>query len=177
MKMLAFLVIGVFLLYFVSANMPISLNTEQVVDKLLAKLSKGLSEKYAMIPVEVGASMPDNKVHYLTLGFSKDKNVTQDEARIMLFQLADEYLKIINQTEELKSSMANYPFDHRNVDISIYFQNKSHLTSQHPFLCVAGFSEGKLSYCTCDDKENVYRYKTCSYENYEEALKKIREAN
>lgn len=89
------------------------------VNDFVAKKSK---EGYYLIGN--GGEMMGN-IQRICLDFDLHQHADIVEARKRIIGLAEEFLTIINQDEALRPYLCNYPFDYRNVGISIMFKDKN----------------------------------------------------
>jgi hypothetical protein len=63
----------------------------------------------------------DGKIHIVTTGYLANMNIPIDEARVLLYSVADGLLERLNSLSHLKSCYANYPLNHGNLEFSISF--------------------------------------------------------
>ena len=120
--------------------------------------------------VGTGGAMMDN-IEMLAVSFEYDQEVTQEQARQLLIVAAEEYLRAINQNEEIRPYLDQYPFTAKNVKICIYFHKPDR----------SQVNEGKIWAIDAMNAEVIYRIVNSEgkligetiTETYEEALKII----
>ena len=106
----------------------------------------------------------------LALSFDYRQPTTIENGRKLLIAAVQEFVQSVNAEEQIRPYLQNYPFEAKNVQISIFLQNPdgSKLSSG---LHVISAYEGILNY-NIDDPEGPL-FKTLLEETYEEALQKL----
>ena len=91
------------------------------------------------------------------------------QARKLLLECVNEYVAEINKHEEFKKYAHPFPFDFKNVSISILFTDKTTgMFYSPPRIATADALEGEFSYGTAPDPEGLLE--TVGEETYTEAL-------
>ncbi|NGX36948.1 MAG: hypothetical protein K1000chlam2_00094 [Chlamydiae bacterium] len=143
------------------------LTVHQIMDDTIEILQK----KYNIHPCGIGMN---GKFEYLEISFEVRRPLEKDEAREMLFDCADEFLKKINSNEKIRPYLKNYPFDLKNVGIVFFIKNIDRRDLFDPNISVSLTHHSGVVYFT-NDPENTFRYKKTYKETHEEALKLVNE--
>ncbi|MFA6118869.1 MAG: hypothetical protein WC688_03025 [Parachlamydiales bacterium] len=137
-------------------------NIEQ---KLLLKTTNQL-EKEKQVKFSGFGGSSDNGLTMLSLSFETDKDYDIQTGRELIVYCAEEFLKNINSDEKIRPYLKNYPFVSKNIEVSVYPQNKNNLTDK---LEIISFSHGNIRYYIRDENKKLI---IIHAETYEEALKK-----
>ena len=87
---------------------------QKLVNKLRKKVSVDLQRKYGLIPFGTGGQMM-NKVEKLMLIFNFPTPLTENQARVLAVNAAEDFIQAINEEETLRQYLSNYPFGPKNV--------------------------------------------------------------
>ena len=147
---------------------------EKISDKITARTAKKLSKKYQLDPVGSGGSMMHD-VEMLALSFNCYRPLSIDESRELVINCVNEYLKSVNENEEIRPYLHNYPFTEQNIQVIIFFFGDKNFQKISPGK-VNGVSAVKeqVRYYT-DSIEDEYKLETLHQETYEEALRIVKE--
>ncbi len=146
---------------------------DQVVNKVLNSVAKTLSRRHGMSCVGSGGAMM-YQVEYLDLTFSMNRPLDKDEARNIIIDAVDEFLKAVNNDIKLRKFLEVYPYGPKNISVGIMLRNYDGTKLFHPQLGTVGFVNGNVLYLT-DDKENSWKYKEEIEESYDEAKRILEE--
>jgi hypothetical protein len=108
-----------------------------------------------------------------TLEFEIAGPFTKSELRIKLIESIEQLLVLINSNEKLRPFLKNHSYSPNEIIIGISIVDKNKKTIYYPNIFSASFDQGKLHFHTLD-KNNEYEYKTTEIEDYEAALKIVR---
>ena|ERR1700733_1502931 len=144
-----------------------------ISDNITADLAEKLSKRYDMRVVGVRGGLADC-VNILGLSFQIQGPLTKDELRKILVDCVEEFLFSINSNEKLRPSLRNYPFTAEGISIELFVIDRQGRTIYDPEIGVAVAKDGKLGYKTTD-RNDTLKYKSRSIEDYEAALKIVRE--
>jgi len=141
-------------------------------DKLLYRFinseGKRLGKKYNMIQCCNGLAGMD-KVERIAISFNRyGIPLTEEEARILIIDCVEDFLKAINKDEKLKVFLRDYPFTAKNIDMAIYNFDKDNKGDLYPSIAVVSNYEGKIGYFT--NIKSKLSYHTKKYESFEEAV-------
>lgn len=108
------------------------------------------------------------ELEQISLSYSCNKQVDVDQARELGMSFVDELVRITNNCRGIRPYLQVFPFDYKNVVVSIRFQ-KSPEGGVDSLLIGAG----RVIYITCDDHTGESR--SFYEEPYEEAKRHINE--
>jgi hypothetical protein len=132
------------------------------------KVGKKLAEKHKMAVVAITDGMMDC-VYLVGINFQMYRPMDRDEVRYRLVDCVEELLKAINEDEEIRPFLKNYPFTTNNIKIAIFMSDPDGRRLYDPNIDVASISSSdKIYYYT--KAPNVPMYKNEYEESYEEAL-------
>ena len=101
-------------------------------------------------------------------GFQYFNEITIEEARKLLMDTVNLYLKSINENEGIRPFMDNYPFGPENIEIRIFIYNPNDPKPRADKLRVIKIVDGILKYMIGDEhRTTIYK------ESYQEALSKL----
>lgn len=135
---------------------------ERLVTEIESKTAKQLKQKLGLIPFGYGGQMMD-QIQILMLSFQYKHPVTLEEGRRLLVQALIEYLREINSNEKIRKYLKNYPFQPRNIEISIYLRKPDGSSVDQGDFEIIISREGKLEFKFTDPNFSTYR-------TYEETL-------
>ena len=144
-------------------------DAEKCVNRFMGKATKSLNKKYNMRICGTKVGMPGGPVRLLGLSFQILHSLTREEARYLLINCSEDFLKMINTDEELRSYLKCSPFNLLNIEIDIFSIDKSGRDVYDPYIRVASLINNELSYCT-KDKDQKFGYKSEYEESYDEAV-------
>ncbi|CDR34241.1 hypothetical protein [Criblamydia sequanensis] len=131
---------------------------------------------YGLKCIGSGGSLMYN-VKKLSMEFQHKGILNKNELRKLLIELTDLFLEEINNNEEIRPYLENYPFTPKNIDITIYIRDSQNQRVFYPNLCVASSLYGKLLFHTNDEANPIAPFYTTEEETYEEALEKLKQYN
>jgi hypothetical protein len=66
----------------------------------------------------------DGKIHIVTTGYLANMNIPIDEARVLLYSVADGLLERLNSLGHLQDCYANYPLNYGNLEFCLSFSSR-----------------------------------------------------
>lgn len=143
---------------------------EKIADDITEKTAQKLKEQKNLYLVGTGGGMM-NDIQMMAMSFHFYQEVDLEEARELVVYAANEYLLDINNNEEIRSYLHEYPFTAKNVEIHIwvYEPDRSRLSPEKIYYISA--INGVLNYYI-RGLEEYSRVAICK-ETYEEALQAI----
>ena len=109
-----------------------------------------------------------------TLEFEIVGPFTKKELRVILIESIEQLLVLINSNEKLRPFLKKHPYSPNEITIEISIVDKNKKTIYYPDIFSASFDRDKLYFHTLD-KKNEYEYKTTEIEEYQTALKIVRD--
>jgi hypothetical protein len=111
------------------------------------------------------------KIQVMHCGFFYYDELDVDQARELLLRAGNLYLTAINENEKIRPLLEIYPFTPKNIEISIFLQNRDGSKFSLEKLCIASIENGMLRYRIGALDPNGYFTVICE-EQYEEAMRK-----
>ena len=167
-------IIKIFLLIFISYSCTFEqpARKEQIADKITAEVIKKIKAETGLSPIGTGGGMM-RQIHHLAISFQGHDHLTIDDARQLLIYCSETYLSALNSNEKVRPYLQNYPFQSKDIEVSIFI----HESKAHPLpagaLSVVGAVKGKLDYVV--NQPQPPHLKTIRKETYQEALKTLAE--
>jgi len=173
-KKIIFVSIGILCSLFLTSlqNKPETGNISEsnaLFSKAIIEMGELVEKKYKFSPIGYGINQPD-KITYMEVSFVTPSALTKSEARTILLEATNEFLKIINNDKELKKYLSNYPFTLKNVGIILSTGTPDEVL--HPEICMASCTKRGVFFYTHDPK-NTMKFKAITSETHEQALSKI----
>lgn len=139
--------------------------------EIIQKTRKSFKEKYDLNLIGIGYSGNESVFSTLRIDFTSTFAFDKHESRELIFKCVDEFLQKINESEELRPFLVQYPFSYENVEMAIFFfANKDFKQSvPYPNICVITLTDGMVRFCT-EDESDPYVYKSVEKESYKESL-------
>lgn len=144
------------------------IQASEVIRKTMIQLKK---EK-ELYPFGTAGCMP-NQIKMLGFSFRYYKPVDINKARELLTYSALLFLNEINETEAIRPYLENYPFNPKNIEITIYLHNPDGSEPALEDLTIVKVLGGNLKYLIKNLENN--RFTTVYQETFEEAVAKLPE--
>lgn len=144
---------------------------DRVSDNFLLQEGKLFAQKYNMQLAAMGGGAKEGKIWLMTLSFHRSgPKLSEKELRQLIVNCITDFLKAINQNEELKPWLAEYPFTPKNLRFSIINYDVNGESIYDPYFEVISWNEKKLCYYAQSSEKEEYGYTIEKYETFEEAL-------
>ena len=137
---------------------------------ITANTAKKLEEQKKLYLIGTGGGMMHD-IRMMAMGFQFFHEVDLKEARELVVYAVREYLSDINNNEEVRPYLRNYPFTAKNVEIQIWIYNPDGSDPSLEKIYYISAINGVLTYYL--DLPKTYSRKAICKETYEEALQKI----
>ena len=144
-----------------------------IVDQITADVAAKLANRYNMRVIGIGGGLAGG-VNRLGLSFQIRGPLSKEQLRAIVVDCVEEFLLPINTNERLRPSLKNYPFTANEIEIKIFIVDKSGRRVHDPEIMIAKEFQGTVEYLTVD-KDAKFGYKSSTEEDYEEALKIVRD--
>jgi hypothetical protein len=149
--------------------------SEQSINHLLGQIANSFEKKYKMKTIATNVSMPEGVVKLLGLDFQIRGPLPKEEIRKLLIELNKEFIALVNSDENVRSHLEHYPFEIRNIEITLFFIDSHGHELDDPYIGIAGISRGRIDYQTIITNNGVPSVKNEFVESYEEALEALKE--
>jgi len=115
------------------------------------------------------------KIQIMHCGFFYYDAVDIDRARELLLTAGNLYLTTINENERIRNSLGTYPFQPKNIEVTIFLYNNDRSDPPPEKLQVITMVNGILEY---ENRSVETKFLTTIYkETYEEAMAKVNNAS
>ena len=140
---------------------------EKIADELMKNVALDIKTKLNLSPCGTGGQMM-HQIEMLALAFRYYKPVTIEEGRELLITSVDTFVDAINADERIRPYLANYPFEPKNVQISIFLRNPNDSRPSYDNLVVISSVNGIFEYRVDDSQGPLFV--NIHEESYQEAL-------
>ncbi|QVL57784.1 MAG: hypothetical protein KFB93_01535 [Simkaniaceae bacterium] len=144
---------------------------ELLVNKVSREIADELSNRHKIYFSGSGGDI-NEKIKKLSLSFNCFRELKLEEARGLLINCAEMYLKEINSNNELKEYLHARPFTAKDIELTIYIFNADGRNLDIDHLCVAGTVYGEVQY---KKWKSEYSMEKILVESFEEAVRIVRE--
>ncbi|OJU80237.1 MAG: hypothetical protein BGO10_01775 [Chlamydia sp. 32-24] len=145
----------------------------QAFDNVLIQSAKILEKKYNVSAMGSGGSAPMDVISNFTLSFQKNAVLNKEECRKLLLAMGNDFLLLVNSNQEVKPFLYKYPFEPKDICVTLFFRDQKDNFVEYPYISVASYRLGDLTYKTQKYDREKNRFKTINEEreSYEDALK------
>ena len=142
----------------------------RIADRVLRKATSEINQKTSLRPIGTAGQMM-HEIEMLGLAFNCYEDLTIEEGRNLLLFCVDALMKTVNENEEIRHYLKNYPFNEKNIEIRLFLQHPDGSKTQPGELTVLVALKGKIEYEIRDPITK--RLKIIYEETYEEAKSQI----
>jgi len=142
-------------------------NYEKIADAITGNTAKKLKKQKNLFLIGIGGRMMDD-IQMMAMSFSYYHEVNVEQARELITYAINEYLADINNNQEIRPYLHEYPFTSKNVEIRLFIYGPDRRELSPEKIGYVSSIDGVLEYYTRSDKDHPI----CK-ETYEEALDKI----
>jgi hypothetical protein len=128
-----------------------------------------IKNRTGLVPFGFGGQMMD-QIKVVTLVFLYHQPVDVDKARELLISSSEILLHEINSDERIRPYLDCYPFDPKNISITLCIQKLNGESFGQNELCIVSTDAGKVEYKI--DGPDPAHFVTIKDESYEEARQK-----
>jgi hypothetical protein len=139
---------------------------QKYANEIQHKVANQLKRDFGLIPFGSGARMM-YQIEMLHLAFQYAKPANIDCARSLIIAAVEEFIAAINADERIRLYLANYPFESKNIEVTIFFLEPNHKPVVDGKLCMVDAQGGFVTYKI--DELATNRLKTIHRESFEEA--------
>lgn len=140
---------------------------EKIADKITDRTAAKLKEEKNLILIGTGGRMMDD-IQMMAMSFNYYHEVNLEQARELIVYSIKKYISDINNSQEIRPYLHEYPFFSKNVEIMIFVYGPDRLElSPEKIYCITS-RKGIIRYYTRSDRDHPI----CK-ETYDEALSEI----
>lgn len=144
---------------------------ETMMNKIVERSIKQLSQRYGLSPVGRGGGIKDEKTKREYVAFRIDQKLTKDEARVLIVEIVELFLHNINNTPAISHFLYDNPFTYKNLEFRVFIYDSDGSDIFDPNLGLVTLSRiGEVKFVTYKPGE-LCEYASDSREPYEEAYK------
>ena len=144
----------------------------RIVNEIRAKTARRLKIELGLEPAGFGGQMMD-EVKMLALAFDYNKPIEMEEGRKLLVEAVHTFVSMVNANEAIRPYLYNYPFEPKNIIVTIYLKNPDRSSIEPEKLCIVSADEGNIRYEVEDSKTTLLR--TIYSESFAEAERKVKD--
>lgn len=138
---------------------------DDTVREFRAKTAKKLEKKHQMDCIAVAGGM----LGTIGISFQIHHPMDRNEARERLVDCVEDLLTAINENEEIRPFLKNYPYTTKNVEISIFSNYEDGKEVFDPYIRVVSLASSDTIYFSTKEPNKIpYKHEYC--ESYHEAL-------
>jgi len=130
-----------------------------------------LSKRYGLIPIGTGGGEKEGKSWLKCVSFQLYKKITKDEARILMVEMVEIFLRNINKNKIIIPYLYNHPFTYKNLELSVFILDKDGSDIFHPHLGLISLTESGTVNFVSYEPGPMCDYATDIEEPYEETYK------
>lgn len=145
-------------------------------NNLNSQIATYFKEKYDMQLTGIGLSAPKGIILKLEITFDLKRNLKKEESRKLILECIEKYLDTINENKEIRNSLSCYPFNEKNIQISIFLIEQNGESYRFPEIGIVELYKGNIVYKYIEQLPS-YAHKEYKKETYEEALKLVKSSN
>ncbi len=149
-----------------------TVDKEKIADMVLGKVAYQMKQEANLRPCGTMGQMM-NEIQRLGLDFFYFQPVDIVQGRRLAVQAVGAMLNEINQEPRIRPYLIRYPFQPRNVEITIFLRNPDNSDPPQDALQVIDASEGVILYQIHNPSETGYNFVTIYKETYQEALDRL----
>lgn len=142
----------------------------KMVDQIRTDYSRFVLKNDQLIMDGFGGRMMGD-VQSIMLSFDSFSQPDISEARQLIVCKTEEFLLIINNHQDIRPFLHNYPFDATNFDLKIGFLQPTGKFVDPPYIAYASVISGIIYYSVYDSQ--MKRLERIHSESYEEACRQI----
>jgi hypothetical protein len=141
---------------------------EKLRYQLIQDYSKDIQKKKNLTMIAIGGGQQGR---LFVVRYSTQQNVNLEQARELLVDTCEGFLKRVNNDQKFRPYMLEYPYNDTNIDISIRFGDSNNDRAKPPYIAIAANQKGKVYYYTSNIKEKLVDFHA---ETYEEACEIVK---
>ncbi len=124
---------------------PNPFDKQTITNKIRKKAAIKIKEETGLIPCGTGGQMMD-QIKMLYLAFVYREPIDMNRARELLIKAVQDFASEINGDERIRTYLDKFPFEPKNIEISIFIQNRNGGDFGKGSLCVVSANNGILTF-------------------------------
>ena len=140
-----------------------------LINQVRGRVAMQLKKEKNLYPCGFGGGAVD-KISMLALSFNYYNEIDIEKARDLLVTAGSLFIKEVNDNEQIRPYLKNYPFEPTNIEIRIFLRKPNGAFCDPDTLHVVSMINGKLDYEI--DNSITHLFETIYSETFEEALAK-----
>lgn len=147
--------------------------SDRLAYKISGRIAEQLNDKYDLRLNGVGlsGSGDEDSLKTIMLSFSLTHLVTKEEGRDLILKCIEDFLREINNFEEIRPYLVQFPFTYENIGLRIlFYSDASYRSTLDPNIGCISLDDGIITYKIASS-HNEFINKSVEKESYEEALK------
>jgi hypothetical protein len=141
----------------------------QLVNQIMAQVCRNLDKEKNLKASGNGSQMM-HEIKMLALSFHYYQPVNEEKARELAVTAVDELVSTVNQNQEIRKYLYKYPFQPKNVEIQIFF-NEPNGNNVSLVSCMKGNIDYQI------EKSTFAPFQSIITESYDEAVEKLKSGN
>lgn len=141
---------------------------EMLSNQILHQTSVQLKQEFELHPIGHGGRAM-HEIEALFLSFFYYKPLDVERGRRLILNAAEFFINSVNQNEEARQYLSNYPFESKNIELTIFLYQSDGNKLPQGELSILSFHDGKIEYDTISPQTG--RLVTFHKETIEEARK------
>ena len=156
-----------------NAGIPPTSKSALTIREFLYTSSIKLQKKYNIKPSGTVVAMPGGIVSKLGLSFHLRGPLSQENIRRLIITLSQDFLNIVNSDKTIRPYFEHYPFEIKDIELSLFFVDSKGVGIQKPNISNAGIHKATLDYQVLNWSNPKIRISKV-VESYEAALEEIK---
>ncbi len=143
---------------------------EQQAIKIMQDFSQNYMKPQGFFLSGIGSSIP-NQIHQVSVHYISPQHITINQVRKIFINSVQNLICLINQNKKIRPYLVYYPFNEKNIKLSLAFENKSKYYDP-PYIAFVFLVKNKIYYNYYDNQKK--KFTDAHEETYQEALEIVR---
>jgi len=154
---------------FVHVTTPLEIATDQIFNSFV----KEMREKHQLRCHSIGGKV-QGRVEEVGAKFQLIKHTSKDEAQKLLLALTERLVEKLNQDEEIRPYLIEYPFSTTRIKIRIIFTGSDHFSYDDGSMERITLENNQISYFKVPPEDDLFRAILFYEESYQEAQNSLK---
>lgn len=156
----------------ITSKRPQSSEKQQAANRIRNEVALKIRNKFGLFPIGSGGQTM-HKIEMLMLAFECRRSLTEGEAREILVKSVEEFVSALNNDEQVRPYLAEFPSTEKNIEIVIYIQDvRGGQVSTTQEFDIASCEQGYIKFMASNSEK--YKLITLRQESFEEAKQLIK---